>query len=144
MRASKEFDDLPREHVARPSLPWRVGEQLTECGRKADEDTLTRDELIAKVRKQGPSRAKITTCLTCFDTAQRWQDWNASPAAVMARELKNVTYWSGQAAPVIQNELRAIALLIEAHREEFDETLAALASTVPLVANRRRAGRRQA
>lgn len=139
-RASSEFDDLPREHVLRPILPWRVG-SLTECGRDSDEGTLTRDELVAKVRKQGPSRAKLTTCLTCFETAQRWPGWEANPAAVMAREVKGVSYWTGHEGAEINDELRAIAMLIAEHRDEFDETLAALRQAVPFKPRRRAAAR---
>ena len=138
-RAAQEFDDLRREHVFRPALPWRE-ESRTECGREPDHWTITRDQLIDKVRKQGAARSKLTTCITCFETAQRWPDWNRSPAAVLAREIKNVSHWSGHQNNPINDELRAIALLIEAHRGEFDATLAALEATVPF-AQRRRAHR---
>ncbi len=135
-----EYDDLPREHVLRPALPWR-DEELTECGRKPGEHILTRDAFIAKVRKLGKTRAAMTTCMTCFETAQRWPDWNANPVAVIAREVKHFTFWGAQQQGPLKEELRAIALLVEAHREEFDETLAALRATVPL-ARPRRQGRR--
>lgn len=135
-RASKEFDDLPREHVVRPALPWR-DEQRTECGLTADDKTLTRDDLVDKVRKQGQRRAQLTTCGTCYDTAQRWPDWSRNPSAVMARELKNVNHWMGpDEGNPINDELRVIAMLIQEHREEFDQALAALRSTVPFVRRR--------
>lgn len=124
-------DDMPLEHVLRPMLPWR-DDQMTECGKVPNEHAITRDLFIAKVRKQGPKRAALTTCMTCFETAQRWPDWNTNPVAVLAREVKAVTY-RGQAAhelPLV-DELRAIALLIEAHQEEFADTLAALKNVVP-------------
>jgi hypothetical protein len=135
-------DEIPLQHVLRPMLPWR-NEHLTECGKTPNEHALTRDAFIAKVRQQGKKRAAMTTCMTCFETAQRWPDWNANPVAVLAREVKGVTYW-GEAAheAPLRDELRAIALLIEAHPEEFAGTLAALKNTVPFGKRRARVVRR--
>lgn len=135
-------EDMPLEHVIRPTLPWR-DEDVTESGKQPKEHAITRDEFIAKVHKQGKKRAAMTTCMTCFETAQRWPDWNANPIAVVAREVRGVTYWgqTGQELP-LRDELRAIALLIEAHPEEFAETLAALKSAVPFGKRRARVARR--
>ncbi len=134
-------ENLPRQHVKRPALPWR-DDTMTECGRPADDTCLTREQAIAKARRLGPRRAALTTCLVCLDTAQRWPGWDLSPAAVMARELKGFTYWRSDSdtTPRIQDDLRAIALLIDAHREEFNELLAALQATVPLRARKARRG----
>lgn len=135
-------DELPLEHVIRPQLPWRQDE-LVECGKKPGEHAITRDAFIAKVRKQGKTRAAMTTCMTCFETAQRWPDWNTNPVAVVAREVKNVTYRgnTSEESP-LRDELRAIELLIEAHPEEFAETLAALRNAVPFGKRRARTVRR--
>jgi hypothetical protein len=124
-------DEMPLEHVLRPMLPWRAG-GLTECGKTPNEHAITREAFIAKIHKQGKKRAAMTTCMTCFETAQRWPDWNTNPVAMLAREVRNITYWgnTGEADP-LANELRAITLLIEAHPEEFAETLTALRNTVP-------------
>ncbi|SEU46446.1 hypothetical protein [Nonomuraea wenchangensis] len=135
-------DDMPLQHVIRPKLPWR-DEQLTECRKPPNEHAITRDQFIAKVRKLGKKRAAMTTCMTCFDTAERWPDWNTNPVAVLARDVRGVTYWGGvdHEAP-LRDELRAIALLIEAHQEEFAQTLAALKNTVPFGKRKPRAVRR--
>lgn len=134
-------EEMPLEHVLRPMLPWRE-EQLTECGKQPNEHAITRDVFIVKVNKQGKKRAAMTTCMTCFETAQRWPDWNTNPVAVVAREVRNVTYWGHQDESPLRDELRAIALLIEAHPEEFADTLAALKSAVPFGKRRARAVRR--
>lgn len=139
----EDFGDLPREHVVRPLPPWRIGQEMTECGRKPGEHVISRDAFLIKVRKQGKTRAAMTTCMTCFETAQRWPDWNTNPLAVIAREVKHLTYWGGESDKgPLRDELLAFALLAEAHREEFDATLEALGRAVPFGLSRARKERR--
>lgn len=134
------------EHVARPNLPWR-DDTLTECGKTTDgRVVITREQLLAKIRKQGQARAALSTCMTCTQTATRWQDWATAPSDVMRR---NVPSWWGasQRHPIavrMDAELRAIAALIEAHREEFDGFLAGLEDAADLGARRQRRRIRQA
>lgn len=125
------------EHVARPNLPWR-DERVTECGRPTEGHTvITRDELTEKIRKQGKMRAGLSTCMTCATTAPRWADWPTAPSEVMRR---HVPQWHGaqgtEATRRLDAELRAIAALIEAHRDEFDGYLAGLAETSSLADRR--------
>lgn len=123
-------------HVERPCLPWRR-EERTECGLpSAAHPTLTRVEFESKVRKEGLQRSQVTTCQTCWSTARRHPTWEESPSGRLARECVGWAMRHRQDAS-INDELRAIALLIDAHREEFDATLAALGETIELEAARR-------
>lgn len=135
-------DDLPFQHVLRPSLPWR-DENRTDCGKPPNEHAMTRDALTVKIAKQGKKRAALTTCMTCMEAAERWPDWNTNPVAFLAREVHGISYWgdTGQESQ-LRDELRAIVLLIEAHPREFAATLAALKNTVPFGTRRGGGGRR--
>lgn len=123
----------PRDHVQRPSLPWREDDR-TECGKPCNDvrSVISRDELLLRVRRDGIQRAAYSTCMTCLETANRWKDWAADPVDVMARE-----FYGGRRHERMGDELRAIAALIAAHREEFDSYLAGLGQTVSLDAARR-------
>lgn len=124
-------DKLPLEHVERTALPWRR-ESMTECGLPAaGHPVISRDAWLAKVRSQGTQRAAFTTCMTCWSAAQRNATWEADPIRVVQRATEDYRRKDAFAA-----ELRALALLVEAHREEFDETLAGLADVGDLAARR--------
>lgn len=135
-------DDLPKEHVERPPLPWRAA-RITECGLPtAGHPVITRDEFVVKVRRQGKQRAAFTTCMTCWDTAQRWPTWEQDPVRRICRE----TYGNGARGSYdrFRAELYAIEVLVAAHREEFDAALAGLADAPRLDEARRvRRARRQ-
>ncbi len=120
---------VPLDHVERPALPWR-DEHLTECGRPLSDvkSCLTRSEAIAKWKAQGPQRAGLTTCITCIETVNRHHTWEDSPSQVLSRHIKG---W-GREETQLDRELRAIALLIEAHKSEFVELLSGLEATVSL------------
>ncbi|MDQ2729919.1 MAG: hypothetical protein M3Y91_19170 [Actinomycetota bacterium] len=76
--------------------------------------------------------------MTCKDTANRWPTWDDSPAGAMARECAGYDYrWGRGDKPAIDYDLRA-AILIEAHRDEFDEILAGVRNTTDLAAARAR------
>jgi len=131
----------PLEHVLRALSPWRSGAE-TECGHDAAEFAparlITRDQFAAKVKQQGKQRSAMTTCMTCWHTAIRHGDWAHSPSSVLAREVNKATYRrDGEDEPLIERELRAVAALIDAHRDEFDGYLAGLGETTSLAERRR-------
>ncbi len=127
------------DHVRRPQPPWRDDEK-TECGRDIDRETISRDQLLARLKDMGLQRASMTVCMTCLETARRHTTWDRSPAGVLARD---VNFWRSEQGRQVDLELRALGMLFEAHREEFFETLAALANATPLTEARSRR-RRQA
>lgn len=132
-------DDL--DHVARAGLPWRP-EQRTECGLDpTGRPVISRDQLVDKLKREGQRRAALTTCMTCLDTAARHTTWEQDPASAMRREIPMY----GRDLDQVRAELRAVAALVEAHRDEFDGYLTALDSTVRLADHRsaRRANRRR-
>lgn len=142
--AQKETEPPPLKivHVERPLLPWR-DEDLTECGLSAsNHPTITRDELKVKVKREGKTRALYTTCQTCFATAQRHPTWEEDPVGRVQRE---VNLWGrDDKYQRVRQELEAIALLIEAHRGEFDQTMQDLDGAVDLSDRRaKRAQRRR-
>jgi hypothetical protein len=136
------------EHILRANLPWRPGDEMTECGRPVAEfaSVLTRDQAIAKFRDLGKARALMTTCVTCAQTTDRHATWETNPAAVMARHCDSYgARWSSVAGAQerqLNDELRALALLAQAHREEFDQLLDGLTATGDLTAARRERQRR--
>ena len=125
----------PVQHVARPAPPWRRPDpamDLTECGRLlaevAPEYLTTRDALTRYIREVGQQRAAFTTCMTCAMTIDRHSDWDADPASVLGRDGHA---WRRQFTPQqsrTRTELLAVALLVEAHRDEFEETVTAQAA----------------
>ena len=125
------------EHILRELLPWQRGEAGTECGRPVAEfaAVLTRDQAIAKFRALGQTRATMTTCVTCAQTVDRHATWATNPAAALARVAdRYVSRYcpDKKAQRRFNDELRALALLAEAHREEFEELLAGLTGAVDL------------
>ncbi len=139
-----------RDHVIRATLPWR-SEQLTECGRALDDVAtfITRDELIARVKTDGKTRTAFTVCITCWNTAsdRRNETWETEPIAVIGREAERCGMGRVYAAQTpererLTTELRAIAALVAAHRDEFDEFIAGVAHTASLDAARRDRRRR--
>lgn len=154
--------DLPEplEHVERPQPPWR-DLHLTECGRDtATVPVITRDQLIAKVKHQGQQRAAFTTCMTCWQRCRYTQAWDTNPVSCLMREaaryehisMRRALFTDRKLAPPenqriteagrFRDELLAIAALIDAHRDEFDEFVAGLGDTVQLDAARRAKQRR--
>lgn len=127
------------EHIARALPPWRDrSETLTECGKKAAEfaAVLTREQAVAKIKQQGRQRAAMSTCMTCWETASRHGDWDNDPCGVIEREAHS-NFWRKGPPSLLERELRAFALMCEAHPEEFAEVLAGLDSTVSLDEARR-------
>jgi hypothetical protein len=124
--------DQPKQHVRRPDLPWREA-TLTECGQPIVDVAacLTRPQMRAKWSREGEQRAAYTTCMTCLHTGRRWPEWDEDPVGSLARY-----FYLGRQDPVLADDLRAIAALIETHRDEFDEYLAGLKDTISLAAVR--------
>lgn len=139
----------PMEHVLRSPLPWRAHEEAkTECGKLALDvaKTITFDELVRKVKDQGQQRAAMSTCMTCMGRAdfRRSQDWDACPGSLIARESQHEPGHAWAAVhedSLLDRELRALAALVEAHREEFDGYINGLQSTISLAERRRAKGR---
>ena len=97
----------------------------------------------ARARSWGQRRTALVVCMQCADTMGRWPTWDQDPASVIAREGRG--YGLGHRddrRELLDRELRAIALLIEAHPDEFTATVAGLAETTQLAAARRAKRRR--
>lgn len=136
------MEKLSPDHVVRAgSLPWRSAEDaFTECGLPiAGHPTISRDELIRRMREWGRTRTALTVCMTCWTTATRYKRWAEDPVDAVRREVNG-----GRGQPdLLRRELRAIETLIAEHREEFDAVMAGLAGTVDLAAQRRARSRRR-
>lgn len=147
-------DKLVVSHIERPALPWRTPEQqLTECGLPTNSyPTITRDETRDRLKEWGEQRTRMNTCVTCFDTANRWATWEYDPLDAIERAVNSDRrdnsrggYWRRNGltptdiAPnsPLRADLRAIAILIERHRDEFDRLLIGLSEVVDLSAKRR-------
>lgn len=136
----------PVTHIEQPSLPWRDDEHLTECRLDATKyPTVSRDEAIRQFRDLGRTRFVMITCITCFTTMERYgrSTWEDDPVALMNRHT-NIFRQSDKSSDRLRAELRAIGMLIEAHRDEFATTVADLSATSSLDAHRqaKRAQRR--
>lgn len=114
--------DQPLDHVLRFEPPWRASRK-TECGRRVDDvgSVIERDALVAKVKDQGKQRAAFTTCMTCWDRTQYAQPWDNSPSSVLNRESRYS--YASRTDDELDREMRALTLLWDAHREEFDEAM---------------------
>lgn len=115
------------DHVLRIPLPWR-NESLTECGLDPKgKKVLTHETFIARCKDLGKTRIAMVTCMTCLQTTQNWLHAEGSLIARLGREIdRSGRQWVRPDGnpDLLENELRAIALLIDAHREEFDQALA--------------------
>ncbi len=115
----------PVDHIIRPLLPWRSSEgAVTECGYDASKvKALTREEFFQREKDLGKQRAAMITCMTCADTAKRWNTWDTDPCQAMAREIawERGEWYRARTdrGERLKDELIAIAALIQAHPEEF-------------------------
>lgn len=132
------------DHIQRATLPWRAAAQLTECGRKLSDvkGFITRDEAEARHKRLGHKRAMFSMCMTCLDAVSRWKTWQEDPVDAIRRESADLWNKDQPRADQLRKELRAIAALIEAHRDEFDGYLTGLEHTISL-ADARQARRRR-
>lgn len=130
--------DPPRDHVRRPDLPWRTA-NLTECGRPVGDvkSFITRDELDARLRKDGRARVAFSVCMTCWQTATRWKTFNQDPVEAIRREV----YLPREGTEdLLRVELRGLAALADKYRDEFDEFVKGMSETARF--ERRRKGHR--
>lgn len=150
--------DEPRDHVIRENLPWR-DEQLTECGRAANDvaSTITREELRARVKKHGSQRTAFTVCMTCYNTVGHAPQWADNPTGVINRErgTSPIVYhkWekdgngshaqTGPHVDQISIELHAIAELIAAHRDEYDQRVTAARDSALFTHRRQQADKKK-
>ena len=128
------------EHIIRSTVPWREP-SLTECGRQLDDvaKVLTFDQAKAKVDREGQQRALYSMCQTCVSTTNRNPGWQSDPAAVLHRTYPALTWRRDKPEAIAdRRELEAIAALVDAHRDEFDQMLSGMAE-VPDLRDRRKA-----
>jgi len=130
-----DFGKEPLTHIRRPNLPWR-DDELTECGKPIGDikgSVLNRESAAVQLRRLGQQRFAMFHCMTCWNTARYNHGWDRSPSHVMAREVqRGGRFTMNEVNQRMDAELRAIAALIEAHREEFDGFLAGLEETTDL------------
>lgn len=116
----------PVDHILRPCLPWRADDTaITECGYAAGSvKAITRPEFFQRIKDLGKQRAAMLTCMTCYQTAERWGTWDDDPRRALDREIswESGGAWRARSdrGERLKDELLAIAALIEAHRDEFD------------------------
>ena len=117
-------------HIRRSPLPWRESE-LTECGRPVSEMAKVVDWQEARrlTKEYGRQRFALLFCMTCTYTTDRWPTWDSDPLERLSRERRGNE-------ELVQRELRVIAALIAAHRDEFDEALAGFDTVGDLAARR--------
>lgn len=126
----------PVDHILRQSLPWRPqAEAITECGHSPhDVRSITREQFNQREKDLGKQRAAMLTCMTCADSMRRWSHTGGSGndiRSVLGREIeweRGGAYWHirEDRGYRLKDELTAIALLIEAHREEFAAHITAI------------------
>lgn len=136
------------DHIKRASPPWQR-DHYTICGRPvADVASVVSFEAIqAKITRDGKRRAAFSTCMTCAERAHRGgETWERAPAVVVHTYVEKAG-WAGMYGPLrdedgraarIINELRALALVFDRHRDEFDAALVDLEGTSSLDERRRR------
>lgn len=116
--------DEPLRHIIRPPLPWREA-TLTVCGRPVGEldphVVIGVDEAFEMRRRLGVQRLAVVICMTCASHHTNWSTWDRNPIRRMGSELSSTfSRKSGGTRTLVEAELRAVAALIAAHRDEFD------------------------
>lgn len=124
-----------RDHVLRAKLPWR-NEELTECGRPVSDvaSTITIGSFMVRLKKYGQQRTAFTMCMTCWHTCGHQAQWSTNPVGVMHRWTERARDREGDR---MTTELRAVAALIEAHRDEFDQFITDSAHVTDLAERRK-------
>lgn len=139
------MSDQPVAHLPRVMPPWS-SLRLTQCGLDIASVArmTTADEVRALVAKAGKRRAAYDTCVTCTDTWGRWggdDTWATQPASVIQRAAERCGHhWRdprrAEQGDLFTRELHAVAMLVEAHRAEFDALVTGLGETASLDAAR--------
>ena len=76
------------------------------------------------MKRDGQQRLAYVTCMTCWNTTtQQAYEWADNPAGTLMRYLSSA---SQDDSRVIRRELRALARLVDAHRDEFDALVVGL------------------
>ena len=139
------MSDEPLKHIARTPLPWRESGK-TVCGKPisqyADGLVVGLEDAAVLSRRLGRQRFALVICMTCAHNADRWTQWEDSPIARMEREVTGGAF--GRREPILEYELRSIADMIAAHRDEFNERVESYASgdvTTMADLRRKRAGK---
>ena len=118
--------DQPLTHIIRTGLPWREATK-TVCGRPVTQYpanlVINLRDAVAMQRRLGTQRFALAICMTCAHHVNRWVEWDTDPQQRMEREVTGGGF--GKIDPLLDAELRAIAALISAHRDEFDQTVEA-------------------
>lgn len=126
-------------HIVIPRIPWRTVDR-TYCGRDPQEFKKIASLADAQRRwkEVGAKRAAYEFCVTCVETANRHQPWDQNPVAAVHYAYNKFGEWSRESPErdVAFAELRALAALVEAHREEFEQAVADLGGVVSLDALR--------
>lgn len=115
----------PVDHILRPSLPWRDGPGMTECGLDASKTpTVTRAQYFERRKDLGQQRCAMMTCMTCSGTAERHPTWEEDPRGALHREIEweggNWRYNRDRNGVRLRDELFAIASIVAEHRAAFD------------------------
>jgi hypothetical protein len=76
----------------------------------------------------------MVTCMTCWRTATKWPTFEDDPVEAISREV----YMMRTGHPRFRTELIAMAALVDAHRDEFEELCNGIDATVSLAERRRR------
>lgn len=128
---------LKLDHIIRPAVPWRTV-AYTECGLPTEaHPVVDRAEAEKRWKTLGKQRAAMTLCMTCMTTANRWPEtFEQNPSQALYREF----YGGRVQGSRFDDELRALAALVEAHRDEFEGFMAGIGETVSLADRRRSRG----
>lgn len=139
-------EDVAKQHIRRVQLPWRDDPGLTECGLDAAKfETVNYDDFADKLKEQGQARASLSTCMTCWQTMDRYRGyWSAgkrdfrtpSLIQVLDRELsRHVSHWSHReesAGRRLRHELEAMVQMVAMDRLTFEGIIAELEATVEI------------
>ena len=115
----------PLRHLPRACPPWAAQER-TVCGRGYNDVqcVVPYEEAHALVGKVGRRRAEFLFCQTCLsrqhgrmDTPTRWEK---EPDKVVEDYAQRASWRRTADGEQTRAELRALAMLAEAHRGEFD------------------------
>ena len=122
----------PLSHILRERLPWSTFDR-TECGKDPSEfaSVFTLEEAITKVKGLGVQRAAFVMCMNCWHTTERHAGSRSDPLQALERVSPYGPY-----ADRCRAEIRAVALLIEAHREEFEGAVEGILGTSNLAEKR--------
>lgn len=126
-------------HVLRSVPPWRLNpDRIAYCGLVNPGHAWDYSTLCTKHNELGAQRLSLFCCMTCLTTvSNRVRSRRAEatfehdPVEVLHREALDLQRRASHSTP-LADELRALALLVQAHPEEFAQTMASLSTVTPL------------